>query len=196
MKLVAFCPREIEDIQRREHMNALDTRWCNVTNALGMLSVIVPNDSRFLRETLNRLDPDLVILSGGGDISEVSGKSTQRDFAEEILLTWAIDRNVPLIGICRGFQAMLAHVGTKFQASPGHVGTRHLLIGQGTREVNSYHHFAAFTAPSVVDVLAQTEDGAIEAARIQKTRRSQLVDATLAWSLLAGVSKSNVLRGR
>jgi hypothetical protein len=39
-------------------------------------------------------------------------------------------------------------------------------------------------------------DRLVNGASYRKSRRSQWVDATLAWSLLAGVSKPKVFRGR
>lgn len=57
-------------------------------------------------------DLDGFILSGGPDI----GLSPQRDAFEEMLITYALDKSKPLIGICRGFQLLQQIMGGKLQA--------------------------------------------------------------------------------
>jgi putative glutamine amidotransferase len=63
---------------------------------------------------------------------------------------------------------MMAHwAGTGLHPVQGHVKTRHLLVGEITGEVNSYHGFTLAACPTDFEVLARSEDGAIEGIRHQ-----------------------------
>lgn len=107
---------------------------------------------------LNRL-----ILTGGEDI----GVSTIRDETEQDLLVWAKERNVPVLGVCRGMQMMSVAEGVTLKPIDGHVRTRHILRGNLVHEVNSFHKYGLAECPPGFVVSARADDGEIEA--ISKT---------------------------
>jgi putative glutamine amidotransferase len=90
---------------------------------------------------------DGFMLTGGPDI----GVSPLRDTFEELLITYALSKSKPLIGICRGFQLLQQMLGGKLQAcSPAeHRKAMHDIILEKHPEfetpdtpmmrVNSYH---------------------------------------------------------
>ena len=153
--------------------------------------VILPPDMTGA-ESVERLDG--LVLAGGADIDPnrygqephaTSDKPrTARDASELNLYKAARDRNIPVLGICRGLQVMVvAHGGSLHQHLPDVVGTtlhrdapgtfnNHLvsfqsgsLIAQlvGTLEVetNSSHH-QAVDNPGTLTPTGWASDGIIE----------------------------------
>lgn len=105
---------------------------------------------------INRL-----ILTGGEDI----GVSVIRDETEQDLLTWARERAIPVLGVCRGMQMMAVWAGVSLRPLEGHVRTRHKLQGDFMNEVNSFHNYGLAECPRGFKPSARAEDGAIEAIR-------------------------------
>lgn len=145
---------------------------------------------------------DGLVLSGGGDVDPASygavphprtgGTSSVRDGAEETLLRAALERDVPVLGVCRGMQVLNVTLGgTLVQHLPETVGSEdhrpapgvfgetlvrlepgsllNGLLGDEV-EVACHHHQA-------VDVLAQSlvpvgrsSDGTVEAVELRGPR--------------------------
>lgn len=141
---------------------------------------------------------DGVLLTGGHDVSpEVYGETPRevcgaccpaRDRMERLLLAEALQRDLPVLGICRGIQFLNAALGgTLWQDLPvdypsevnhhqtgayeAPIHTVRLLpgtpladlLGKDVLPVNSYHHQAIHTlAPGLV-AMATAPDGIVEA---------------------------------
>lgn len=164
MKIVAVSQRVDHYPDRNETRDALDQRLAAFVAICGHVPVPVPNAlGGAIRDWLTVVQPAAVVLSGGNDI----GQCAERDNTEFALLTYAQERHLPVLGICRGMQ-MIAHwAGTGRHPVQGHVRTRHCLSGEITGEANSYHGFALAACPTGFEVLARSEDGEIEAIRHQ-----------------------------
>ena len=142
---------------------------------------------------------DALILSGGGDINplysgeepirELSSINATRDWHELMLVRLAANRQIPILGICRGLQVMMAALGGRLyqdiykeasaaikhnQNADRHVCTHTVRITPESLlykifktevlPVNSFHHQAVReVAPDFV-VSALSSDGIIEAA--------------------------------
>ncbi len=139
---------------------------------------------------------DGIVLSGGSDIDPRSYGATpgpgkpvydrDRDRFERGLLSAAIDRGVPVLGICRGAQLMNVHFGgTLIAHLPDDEGEAHssyayrryerthaIAIEPGTRlhdlygdsvRVNSFHHQAVDQVGQGLRATARAADGVIEA---------------------------------
>jgi len=104
---------------------------------------------------------DRLILSGGDDI----GATPLRDGTETGLLSWAEQRRIPVLGVCRGMQLMAHLAGTRLVPVEGHVATRHGLHGMRDDNVNSFHTLGLAECPAGYEILARAEDGGIEAMR-------------------------------
>lgn len=149
-----------------------------------------------LGELLDRLDG--IIFSGGGDINplllgeepikELHSITPERDQQELLLARLAYDRQIPMLGICKGIQIINAALGgTLYQdihtqmegirikhsqdqdrRYPSHQVTisRGSILEKifGTElAVNSFHHQACKSAAPGLKVTAMSSDGVIEA---------------------------------
>ncbi|GLW28802.1 gamma-glutamyl-gamma-aminobutyrate hydrolase [Actinoplanes regularis] len=160
-----------------------------VTRAGGRAVLIPPDDQD--TDVLRVLDG--LLISGGPDISpglygEEPGPHTvihpERDEAELLLLQAALDRDLPILGVCRGMQLLVAaHGGTLHQHLPdvlGHerhrvapaVYSRHdAVFTPGSRiaelmgadvAINCFHH-QGVADPGKLVVTGRAEDGLPEA---------------------------------
>jgi putative glutamine amidotransferase len=154
--------------------------------------LVVPPSEDGLDETLDALDG--VIFSGGGDLDpELYGAEphdatdeprTKRDVAELLLLEAALDRDMPVLAICRGSQLLnVARGGDLVQHLPetvGHEQHRHdpgsfsdheVKVASGSRlggllgdraPVKSHHHQGYGRIGSGLREVAWAEDGVVE----------------------------------
>ena len=151
---------------------------------------------------------DALILSGGGDINplylgeeplrELGGINPTRDWHELMLVRLAANRQIPILGICRGLQVMTAALGGKLyqdiykeasatlkhsQDTERHVCTHTVCLTQeshlaqifGTEAiaVNSFHHQAVKEAALGFAVSALSPDGLIEA--VESTQHKSMI---------------------
>ncbi len=162
MKVVAISQRVDAFLERNETRDALDQRLPAFIASCGYMPVPVPNAlGGRLHDWLMVVHPMAIVLSGGNDI----GQCAERDDTELALLAHAMERQLPLLGICRGMQMTAHRAGASLHPVGGHVRTRHQLSGTISAEVNSYHGHSLATCPDGFEVLARSEDGEIEAIR-------------------------------
>lgn len=164
MKTIALSQRVEVLTGRNEVRDAVDQRLVEFIAAAGGLAFPVPNvlfSSNRLDRWLDHLRPDAIVLSGGNTI----GESPERDATELALLNYAEIQNLPVLGLCRGMQMIGHRAGVPLKRVNGHVGLKHPVIGEISARVNSYHDFALAECPPGFTVLAQSEDGELEAIR-------------------------------
>ncbi len=175
--------------------------YASIVEAGGTPLIIPPYlQTDALLETLSRIDA--LLLSGGGDLNpllmdeepvrELHSVNPKRDEAELNLIRWAYDRQIPMLGICRGIQMITyALDGTLYQdiysqapkgvvpflkhdqdmdvRYPSHRvslaedSILHRLFKTDTLAVNSVHHQAVRNPGSRLRAIAHSADGVIEA---------------------------------
>ena len=163
----------------------------------GGTPVIIPSydDDNALVSLLDTLDG--IVLSGGADIDpEYLGEepldcvsiNPRRDRQELMIVRLAVDRQIPVLGICRGIQVLTAALGGKLyqdiktqhdhpciehsqtiaRGLPSHDvklekdSLLYSFFGKETLAVNSFHHQAVKEVPAGFRVTAIAPDGIIE----------------------------------
>lgn len=164
----------------------------------GGVPYIIPmnNDAEVIKEQVDNIDA--LILSGGHDVTptlygqqphmKIGETSIQRDNFDFALIKAAKEKNIPILGICRGLQIInVYHGGTLYQdlslnpnvyikhnqVSDPTLQTHNLNINEGTKfagyfkeksiMVNSFHHqIIDKVAPGFV-ACAISDDGVVEA---------------------------------
>lgn len=140
---------------------------------------------------------DAVLLAGGEDVdparygaspdAHLGATSPDRDAFELALTAGALERGIPLLGICRGQQLLnVALGGTLVQHVDGHLqhehraerthdvalvgGTRHAAFYGERVRVNSFHHQSVDRLGDGVVAAAFDDDGLIEAIDVPGAR--------------------------
>jgi putative glutamine amidotransferase len=169
---------------------ALGMTYLLAIERAGGLPVVLPPVVDDVEVMLDRLDA--VCLSGGPDLDPAAYDAPDRhaelgptepslDAFELALARAALERGTPLLGICRGAQALnVACGGTLHQHIPGHrqsdpgatatheveilAGTRLAgVLGPGALAVNSFHHQAVDRLGHGLRISARAADGTVEA---------------------------------
>jgi putative glutamine amidotransferase len=153
----------------------------------------VPPSDDGVEETLDALDG--LIFSGGSDLdpslygqeahAETTGVVAERDRGELALLTAALERDMPVLAICRGSQVLNVALGgdlvqhlpevvgsEQHKHTPGEFADHDVAVEEGTRlgsivggevPVKSHHHQGFGRLGKGLRVAAHANDGAVEA---------------------------------
>jgi putative glutamine amidotransferase len=108
------------------------------------------------------LNPDGIVLSGGNTPVAYGGQSKERDCVDELLISYSVEKNLPLIGVCRGMQSICLYFGGSLKQVKGHVRVRHNIEGLIKRNVNSYHEWSPDYQGDNIEVLCRSDDDGIE----------------------------------
>ena len=166
MKAVAITQRVSVVPAYGERRDCLDQAWTRFLAACGLLPVLLPNVSEAALALCERAGIGGLVLTGGNDLAALGGDAPERDAVESALLDLAERRRLPVLGVCRGMQMIQQRFAVPLHRVEGHVAQRQLIRIDGERkEVNSYHHFAAFDSRPPLEVWAVAGDGVVKAIR-------------------------------
>ena len=139
--------RVVDALNYAEKRDALSHDWPKLFDELELIPIFIPNTLKYIQSFLDELSLNGIVLSGGDDI----GKNDDRDKTENFLLKYAIDKNIPVIGICRGMQLINNYFGGKqiIDKNNQHIGKDHeikiinhnisKIFNSKIIEVNSFH---------------------------------------------------------
>ena len=176
--------------------------YFEAVNRAGGIVVLLPPqpvDANVAARVLNGLDG--LIITGGKDVDPArygqephpatDEPRRDRDAWEDALLTAAIERELPFLGICRGAQVLnVALGGTLHQHLPDVLGTTRYNAGGGTftentvaveastrlaavlsgtdsLDIKSYHHQAIDVLADGLVVSARSDDGTVQAVELE-----------------------------
>lgn len=139
--------------------------------ACGYLPVPVPNVPCIVKQMVEWMQPAGIILTGGNSLVKYGGDAPERDEVEKEFLRIALQSDIPIYGFCRGLQMILDYFDCELEQVEGHVAVHHKIIGAlGELDVNSFHNQGCRRVKEPLQVLAQTEDGVIEAVQHKSKR--------------------------
>ena len=179
-----------------EHTCKLADGYYRSVQKAGGVPVIIPplSDTDSIINTLEHIDG--LLLSGGADynplyaneepIPALHGINSERDLPELLITRLAYNRQIPILGICRGIQTLAMALGGKVLQDIGQSGIKHsqdadrsepthsVTVEQGSNlfniykqeeklYVNSFHHQAVGDAGPLLRISATAPDGTIEA---------------------------------
>jgi N5-(cytidine 5'-diphosphoramidyl)-L-glutamine hydrolase len=166
MKTVAVTQRVSTVPTHGERCDYLDQGWTKFLAACGLLPVLLPNVIEAALALCEGTNIAGLVLTGGNDLAALGGDAPDRDAVENVLLDFAEQRELPVLGVCRGMQMIQQRFAIRLCRVEGHVAQHQVIQIEGeSREVNSYHHFATFDSRPPLDVWAAAEDGVVKAIR-------------------------------
>lgn len=160
----------ISQRSNQEHggVDVLEVSYVNYFSKFGITLIPIPNKSEITGDYFNQLNIEGLIISGGGDIRPClyGGKtdregnySVEREKTEKKLIEIATEKNLPILGICRGMEYINIYFGGKLLSKTSkfmknglkHDETRHEvnivdneivnILGINKVSVNSFHRF-------------------------------------------------------
>lgn len=177
MKRLLISQREETNLHG-ESIDSLEANYVRYFSGQGYLVCPVSNYISNV-EVLFDMPVHMVVLSGGGilpqscyDFIKEGKRQKNRDRVEDELIRIAIERDIPLMGICRGMQKINTYFGghiSSFQNLKVQRPVRELhpvLMNGETIMVNSYHSdgiFADGLAKGLEPIAWDIENGVIEA---------------------------------
>lgn len=177
--------------------------YCDQIVRAGGVPMVLPpvDDTEVLINMLEGIDG--LVLTGGADYNplwygeqpekELHTINSTRDLPELLLTRLAFNRQIPILGICRGVQTMAIALGGNLvqdlktplkhsQDAPRSEATHSVTITEGSTLyglygqetfVNSFHHQAVKDCGSHLHVVATAPDGVIEA--VESTEQKALM---------------------
>jgi len=175
---IGITQRIINNQSYPEKRDALSLEWIDFVNKALPEATLIPliNSPVNIIEAIKVLQLDGIILSNGNDL----GSEYLRDKTEKLIMDFIIKNNIPLLGICRGFQFINSYFNGKLsknikdESSTNHTVIEHQiniitnqfseLAGQAKIVVNSFHNQGVMENNIADDLLifAKTENHVVE----------------------------------
>ena len=175
--IIAISTRVTEAQNYLEKRNSIAFDFISYLEKIGITPLIIPNNLKDLNNYLSAFKIKGIILTGGNNvdpkkyksISHLSDVYPERDETEKILFNYAIDKELPILGVCRGFHFINVEMGGKLTHNiSGHVDINHTLVSGNSdynkKEVNSFHNHGikGYQLSTKLNCIANTNDGFVE----------------------------------
>lgn len=179
---IALTMRVTEAPRYHEPRDSISHDWIRTLTEWGVTPLLIPNRLGTTESYLDGLAADLFVLTGGDDL----GITPERDKTEIAVLDYALRRDRPVLGVCRGLQLINQHFGGRATALEGHVATMHdvalrgpfaALYGERVT-VNSFHRWG-IRAPDLAAGLIT--GGVDEQQNVEATYHEKLKVAAVMW---------------
>lgn len=184
----------------QQTQDCLDRNWWHFLLSAGFMPILIPNDPLLAAQVLQQQLAQGALLTGGGEFCPHG--TDARSATEIALLQWSLQTNNPVIGVCRGMQAMLQFCGGALEAVSGHIMASQLIdVGQQQRQVNSYHNFGCYQVPTNFRVTAIAADKVIKAVQAtdrrwlgimwhpERLKPFQVADQTMFYQFISGKNR-------
>ena len=162
--LIGITVQKIKHPNYKEYGNYLNLKWYEFAKRIG-IELIILNNLKIIDQFFMSKKIKGVILSGGGNLScnfpkicknkSLGNVDIERERVEKKIIELSLKQNIPLLGVCRGMQAIGMFFGSKIFKVKNHVQSRHRLSyycpitkKKVVRTVNSYHDYG-FTVTSL-----------------------------------------------
>lgn len=146
-----------------ERRDALDQRWYRFLKKSNLFPILLPNCEDSFK-LIQKWPLQGILLTGGNSLVESGGNAPERDMFEINLLDCAIEKKIPILGVCRGMQIIQNYFGISLQPIVNHVAVRHKVNYKGVQlEVNSYHNHGTYDTVFKLNVVGVAKDKIIEA---------------------------------
>ena len=176
---------------------ALRENYCLAVSNLGALALPLPHDVEKVEEYLNLID-GLIITGGAFDVSpELYGKNEKhstvitkdkRTKFEFAITRGAIERNIPILGICGGEQLLNVVLGgTLIQHIPDSI--KNALEHEQKNPRDEAGHSIKITAGSLLSKIVSKDEMAVN------TAHHQAVDVVAPQLLVNAVTSDGVIEG-
>ena len=152
MKRIGITQRLVREEKYDEIRNVLDIRWQELLLTIDLIPIPLPLNVDLC--SYNGLEINGLILTGGNDLfSQTQNKlSILRDKHENQCIEYAIEKSIPIFGVCRGMQLIAEYFGSTFKKIDNHGAKRqnisftteyeYLIQFANIKNVNSYHKYA------------------------------------------------------
>ena len=172
---IAISLRIVKAQNYDETRDALSHDWPQFLENLGIIPIYIPNNLSNVKNYLSAFEIEGLILSGGDNL----GADPVRDKTETELLQYAMSKNIPTLGICRGLQLINQYFGGSITEnnSDSHVGTKHHLdivdkklekiLNTSEINTNSFHRNTILDSDlssELTPIAIHREDNTVEAA--------------------------------
>lgn len=146
-----------------------------INNDLMIKAYVVGGDTDYINwlpntKACNTLEEaDLVVFTGGEDVdpslynepcNKYTSSNIERDLYEQQIFKKAKERNLKMLGVCRGSQFLCVMAGGRLVQHQYNPGTHEMTLLNGTVRISSTHHQAAYPfdlPPGTYNVLGYTQ---------------------------------------
>lgn len=169
--IVAVTQRVTVISEYGERRDSLDQCWSAFFHECGIVPLVIPNHLEIARSLIESVKIEGILLTGGDDLAILGGTVPERDETELFLMGYALEKDLPVLGVCRGMQFIQSYFGVPLHYVEGHVQKEQLITINGISEVvNSYHQYGTTQTCDDLEVWALASDGVVKGIRHKRRK--------------------------